>query len=87
MTDLTTLSDLNGAELTDEKIRGIIAQIDLNIANMMRDGKLGTGKYSTAEGDVDRSSSLHALLATRSVYEKLLQDRGGWIMTQYHEEK
>ena len=38
--DLPDLSSVSGNDLTDEQLRGILAQIDLDITNLLRDGKL-----------------------------------------------
>jgi hypothetical protein len=84
MADLTDLSTVTGEELTEEQIRGILAQIDLDITNLVRDGKLSALKYGLAGHDglkTDRSSNLRALLEARAHYERLLNSRPGWAVS------
>ena len=85
MSDLTQLNDLSGEELTVSQIRGILAQIDLDIANLVRDGKLAALKY-TAAGNAgiatDRAANLQALLSARDAYQKLLNDQPAWTTSQ-----
>ncbi len=85
MSDLTNLDDVTGQPLTEAQIRGILAQIDLDILNLARDGKLAALKYSTA-GDgapaSDRAANLQALLAARKHYETLLQALPVWETSQ-----
>ncbi len=90
VSDLTDLSSVSGAELTAEQIRGILNQIDLDITNLLRDGKLSALKYAVAGNagaNADRGSNLLALLQARSSYEKLLREQEqretpGWIVSQ-----
>jgi hypothetical protein len=83
--DLPDLSSVSGNDLTDEQLRGVIAQIDLDITNLLRDGKLSALRYGTL-GDqgalTDRSANLKALLEARSHYQKLLETRPAWVTTQ-----
>lgn len=79
--DLTDLSTISGAELSDEQLRGLLAQIDLDVANLLRDGKLAALKASVGGSTgptTDRAANLHALLAARDHYEKLLASRPAW---------
>jgi hypothetical protein len=85
MTDLTSLDGLKGVELTDEQIQGLLNQIDLDIANLVREGKLSAGKYASPAGNVDRGASLQGLIQARDYFTKLLQSRGGWEVTQYEQ--
>ena len=85
MTELTNLDSISGEPLTETQIRGLIAQLDLDIANLVREGKLSAGKYNSPEGSVDRQASLLGLLKAREYYEKLLQERGVWIHSEYQE--
>jgi hypothetical protein len=81
MADLTDLSAVAGDELTESQIRGILAQIDLDIMNLVRDGKLSALKYRVggAAGQLaDRAANLQALLAARTHYEGLLSAQPGW---------
>ena len=82
--DLTDLSNVTGTELTDEQLRGILSQIDLNITNLLRDGKLAALKYKDA-GDTgrtaDRAVNLDALLAARETYQRILSSRPAWRLT------
>ena len=45
MADLNDLSSVSGTELTEAQIKGILAQIDLDITNLLRDGKLSALNY------------------------------------------
>lgn len=79
--DLSDLSTISGNELTDDQIRGLLAQIDLDITNLVRDGKLSALKYGVAGPagqHTDRAANLHALLAARDHYQRLLASRPGW---------
>jgi hypothetical protein len=81
MADLTDLSAVAGDELTVSQIRGILAQIDLDIVNLVRDGKLSALKYAVggaAGQQTDRAANLQALLAARAHYERLLSAQPGW---------
>lgn len=83
--DLPDLSTVNGAELTEGQIRGILAQVDLDIINLLRDGKLSALKYGLpGEGaaSTDRGSNLRALIAAREHYEALLNSRPAWQTSQ-----
>ena len=86
LADLSTLADLPGdaAELTAGQLRAIVGQIDLDIVNLLRDGKLSALKYA-APGDsgglTDRAANLKALLEARRYYAGLLDGRGGWAVT------
>ena len=85
MSDLTSLDDLEGQPLTEVQIRGILAQIDLDVTNLLRDGKLSALKYSMG-GDgtpaADRAANLQALLAARKQYEALLQSLPAWDVSR-----
>jgi len=79
--DLPDLSTVSAAELTDSQIHGVLAQIDLDIVNLLRDGKLAALKYGLpgdAGGSTDRSANLRALIAAREHYEELLASRPAW---------
>jgi hypothetical protein len=81
MADLTDLSSVSGEELTDAQIRGILTQIDLDIMNLVRDGKLSALKYrvgGAAGQESDRAANLRALLEARTHYERLLAGRPAW---------
>jgi ATP-dependent Zn protease len=83
--DLPDLSSVSGNELTDEQLRGIVTQIDLDITNLLRDGKLSALRYGTPgeQGAVtDRAANLRSLLDARSQYQKLLEGRPAWVTTQ-----
>lgn len=88
MVDLPDLNSLEGTALTLEQIRGILNQIDLDIMNLVRDGKLSALKYSVggeAGATTDRAANLTALLKARSHYERLqremeLTHQPAWIM-------
>jgi len=90
VSDLSDLSSVTGTELTAEQIQGILSQIDLDITNLLRDGKLSALKYAVAGkagATTDRGANLLALLQARSTYERLLRDQQqrespGWIVSQ-----
>ena len=85
MTDLNDLSSVSGDDLNESQIKGILAQIDLDITNLLRDGKLSALKYGLhCEGGVmtDRAANLKALLEARKHYENILQDLPGWEISQ-----
>ncbi len=83
MTDLTDLSQTTGEPLTESQICGILAQIDLDILNLLRDGKLAALKYSApgAGPQTDRAANLQALLQARESYQKLLHNLPLWQTT------
>ncbi|QDT47072.1 hypothetical protein Pan258_10990 [Symmachiella dynata] len=81
MADLSGLSSVSGAPLTETQIWGILSQIDLDITNLLRDGKLSALKYAlpgAAGRTADRAGNLRALLEARSYYQALLTSRPGW---------
>mgnify|MGYP006908285318 FL=1 len=81
MADLSGLSSVSGVPLTETQIRGILAQIDLDITNLLRDGKLSALKYAVpgaAGRTADRAGNLRALLEARAYYQGLLTSRPGW---------
>ncbi len=82
--DLPDLSTVSAAELSDPQLRGILAQIDLDITNLVRDGKLSALKYGLegpAGQHTDRAANLHALLAARDYYQQLLSSRPTWVVS------
>lgn len=82
--DLSDLSSLSAAELSEPQIRGLLAQIDLDITNLVRDGKLSALKYGVegpAGQHTDRAANLHALLAARDYYQQLLAAHPAWVAT------
>jgi len=88
MTDLTDLSTVSGEDLTEDQIRGILAQIDLDIMNLVREGKLSALKYRSpgpTGQTTDRASNLRALLAARRHYEQLLSSLPAWETSRYVE--
>lgn len=87
MPDLPDLSTIQGSDLTESQLKGILAQIDLDITNLLRDGKLSALKYAlTAQPgqSTDRAANLQALLAARRHYEQLLHALPAWQTTQAH---
>jgi hypothetical protein len=83
--DLTDLTSISGEELTEDQIRGILVQIDLDITNLVRDGKLSALKYwapGEAGHRADRSVNLMALLEARKHYERLLEKLPGWSVSR-----
>jgi hypothetical protein len=85
MPDLTNLNSIHGEDLTEPQLKGILAQIDLDITNLLRDGKLSALKYSLATQPgqtTDRAANLQALLAARKHYEQLLHNLPIWEPSQ-----
>lgn len=90
MADLNDLAELNGEPLSAGQIRGILAQIDLDVANLLRDGKLAALKYAVRGGagvSADRAQNLKTLLEARRDYERLLreteqQEHPDWVVSQ-----
>jgi len=85
MSDLTSLQNVSGTELSVGQIQGILNQIDLDLMNLVRDGKLAALKYGvggTGGAQTDRAENLRALLEARDVYQKLLSSRPGWGVSQ-----
>lgn len=85
MSELSDLSSVSGTDLSPAQIQGILAQIDLDITNLVRDGKLSALKYGiggTAGQTTDRAANLHALLAARDHYQRLLNSLPGWSISQ-----
>lgn len=83
--DLTDLTGMEGEALTEKQIDGILAQIDLDIANLLRDGKLAAVKYSVpgAGGrSTDRAANLQALLEARKYYATLKESGAAWEVSQ-----
>lgn len=77
MSDLTTLEGVEAGPLSEAQIRGILAQIDLDIVNLARDGKLAAVKYAVpgaAGRSMDRAVGLKMLLDARKHYERLLTE-------------
>jgi hypothetical protein len=85
MADLPNLDNLSATELTSDQIRGILAQIDLDITNLVRDGKLSALKYGiggAAGQTTDRAANLQALLSARDHYQKLIDAQPAWITSR-----
>lgn len=85
MPDLTDLSSVSGEELTVAQIQGILAQFDLDIMNLARDGKLAALESSDSSSTpeyMDKSENLRALLTARGHYQRLLESRPGWAVSQ-----
>ncbi|QDT52156.1 hypothetical protein Pan44_01650 [Caulifigura coniformis] len=83
--DLPDLTSVSGQELSDEQLQGILALIDLDITNLLRDGKLSALRYGTPGGAgalTDRSVNLRALLEARRQYQGRLENRPAWVTTQ-----
>ncbi len=86
MTDLTNLDSLTGQPLGAPQLQGLLAQIDLNIANLLRDGKLAAARYHSGGETgqaMDRAANLKALLEARAYYERLLNSQADWALTQH----
>lgn len=83
--DLPDLSTLSGTELAPSQLYGILSQIDLDIANLLRDGKLAALRYGIggpAGASTDRAANLQALLAARDHYQQLLNSQPALITSQ-----
>lgn len=86
MTDLPDLSSLSGADLTEPQLKAILAQIDLDITNLLRDGKLSALRYSVAGQPgqhTDRAANLKALLQAREHYAQLLAALPAWHTSRH----
>jgi hypothetical protein len=85
MNDIAELSEIEGQPATESQIRGILAQIDVDITNLVREGKLSALKYGipgNAGLQTDRAANLRALLEARQHYESLLRSLPAWEVTQ-----
>jgi hypothetical protein len=85
MTDLTDLDSVSGEDLTEAQIKGVLVQIDLDIMNLLRDGKLSALKYAVGGSEnrtTDRAANLHALLAARRHYQQMLDALPGWELSR-----
>ena len=83
--DLPDLSTLTGTELSPAQLYGILGQIDLDIANLLRDGKLAALRYGVggpAGSTTDRAANLQALLAAREHYQQLLSSQPTCVISQ-----
>ena len=90
MADLEDLSTVSGSDLSEARIQGILAQIDLDITNLLRDGKLSALKYAVGgQGGptADRAANLRALLEARHHYEKLLLSLPAWQISEYADDE
>lgn len=84
MADLEHLNGVSGSELTATQIDAILQQIDLDVLNLLREGKLAAAKY-TLPGNgpgMDRAANLQALLAARAHYQQLKIAAGSWEVSQ-----
>ncbi len=85
MADLTNLDSVSGNDLNSQQIQGILKQIDLDITNLVREGKLSALKYSVpgqAGQSTDRAANLNALLTARAHYQNLLNLMPAWATSQ-----
>lgn len=85
MNEVAELTEMEGPAITEPQIRGILKQIDLDIANLVREGKLSALKYAvggTAGMQSDRAANLRALLEARAHYERLLGALPAWEVSQ-----
>ncbi len=85
MADLTNLEQVAGDDLSEVQVKGILAQIDLDITNLVREGKLSALNYSIAGQagrTADRAGNLRALLEARMHYEALLKSIPSWNVNQ-----
>ena len=85
MNDVAQLSEIEGEAITEPQIRGIIAQIDLDLTNLVREGKVSALKYGipgNAGLQTDRAANLRALLEARQHYDSLLRSLPAWETSQ-----
>jgi hypothetical protein len=83
MPDLTSLDELSGQPLTETQLQGILNQLDLDIANLVREGKLAAMPETEDTGAAtDRAANLRALLDARQHYESLLRSFPAWEVSQ-----
>jgi hypothetical protein len=85
MSDVENLDGVSASELSIEQLRGLLAQIDLDLLNLVRDGKLAALKYSVGGAggqSTDRAGNLRALLAARDYYQQLLNSRPSWAVSR-----
>jgi hypothetical protein len=85
MADLSDLNALDGIPLTEGKIQAILNQIDLDVLNLLRDGKLAASRYAKpgpGGETMDRAAGLLALLSAREKYEALLRSLPVWQTSQ-----
>lgn len=85
MADLSDLNGIEGTPLDEAQIQAILNQIDLDVLNLLRDGKLAASKYTMTgpRGELmDRASGLLALLSAREKYEALLKSLPSWEVSQ-----
>lgn len=83
--DLENLDNLDASEITPAQVRAILAQIDLDIMNLVREGKLSALKYGVSGPSgmhTDRAANMQALLLARDHYQKLLNQHPVWQTTQ-----
>ena len=86
MTDLDSLEEITGDDITEAQVKGILAQIDLDITNLVRDGKLSALNYAVggqAGRTADRAGNLRALLDARTHYQQLLERIPSWNVNQF----
>ena len=83
--DLPDLSTLSGTELTPAQLYGILGQIDLDIANLLRDGKLAALRGGPDQFDgkiefsVDQQPYVQGYMAVESLWLNITNgnDMGG----------
>lgn len=88
MSDLSDLNDIDGSALSEPQLQAILNQIDLDVLNLLREGKLSAAKYHMPGehgATMDRASGLLALLAAREKYEGLLRNLPAWQLSQAEE--
>jgi hypothetical protein len=87
MTDITAIGSIpDGTGLSDAQLQGMIDQIDLNIYNLVKDGKHATLPY-TKFGDVghkaDPAQAIKALQDLRTHYKTLMEESPAEEMTLF----
>lgn len=88
MADLTNLDNVDGSDLTEAQIKGILAQIDLDIHNLMRGGKLATLVYGQGRAQAgtgrwaNRAEALRGLREARELYTRMLNSLPAFEISQ-----
>ena len=72
VTDVTDFSGVTGQELTADQIRGIVKQLDLDMYNLVRDGKNAGATYRIGDRMVSKVEWMRQLRETRQYYAELL---------------
>jgi hypothetical protein len=83
MADVTHFDDVTGADLTDDQLRGIIKQLDLDLYNLARDGKNAGATYRVGDRMVSKAEWIAQLRETRAYYQSILDRQPAMAVTVY----